>query len=292
MSRRLGLLALVLATLCWGATVVLIRFASDQLGVATLTVLDAGSAAIALLVVQVLRRRPLPRPSGRLLLIAALEPGVSYVLINYGIAHTSGSHASLIVGTESIFVIAMTAVLARLRPTRLVVVGLALATGGTALLANSGGGHATVSGDLFVLAGIITSAGYIVAMQPLAGTADPVDLTAAQFTYGALATIPLTAACTATGALPAFDWAPPRFIVAAVAVGVIGSTVAFALYNWALGQIETGVSAISLTLIPLFGLTFSIVLLGDSLTTRTVAAAVLVIAGVTLVSRTEPEVPE
>lgn len=287
MSRGLGLLALVLATVCWGATVVSIRFASDELGVASLTVLDGGSAAVALLIVMAIRRRPLPRLDRRLLAISFLEPGVAYVLINYGIAHTSGSHASLIVGTESLFVIALVTVMTRRRPALSILLGLTLATGGTALLANSGTGHATVSGDLFVLVGIAASAGYVVLMQPLTETADPIDLTAGQFVYGAFVTLPLTALCAATGALPSFDWAPPRFIIAAIGVGVIGSMVAFALYNWAMSHVAQAVSAISLTLIPVFGLSFSIVLLGDELSARTLVAAALVITGVLITARAE-----
>lgn len=287
MHHRLGLPALILAAALWGATVVLIRFASDELGVTTLTVIDAASAAVALLIAVAVSGRRLPRPSARLVAIGALEPGIAYVLINYGIAHTSGSHASLIVGTESMFVIAIIAVRDRVRPAGTILVGVVLATGGTALLAGGDAGVATLRGDVFVLLGIVAAAGYVVLMQPLAGTAGALELTAGQFVYGAFVTIPLTALCSAGGALPSFNWAPTRFILAALAVGVVGSTVAFVIYNWALSRTGAGVSAISLTLIPLFGLAFSIVLLGDDLTARIGAAAVAVIAGVTIISRAE-----
>jgi drug/metabolite transporter (DMT)-like permease len=287
-SRRLGLIALLGAAICWGATVVLIRFASDELGVATLTVLDAGAAALTLLAALVVGRRRLPRPTRRLLAVSALEPGISYVLINYGVAHTSGSHASLIVGTESVFVIAISASINRIRPSVAVLIGLVLATGGAALTADSGSGGTSVRGDLFVLVGIIASAGYVVLVRPLAETMGTLELTTAQFVYGALITIPLAALCAGTGALPGFDWAPTRFVVAAIAVGIVGSTIAFGFYNWALSRTGSGVSAISLTLIPVFGLAFSIILLNDNLTVRTLVAAVAVLAGVTITSRAEP----
>lgn len=289
MTSRAGLAALVAATACWGATVVLIRFASDQLGVATLTLLDCGSAAIVLLLVLAVRGLRLPRPNARLLVISALEPGVSYLLINYGVAHTSGSHASLIVGTESVFVIAIAALITRKRPALATVVGLVLATGGAALLANTGSAHASVRGDLFVLAGIVSSAGYVVLVQPLAESMHALELTAAQFVYGGLITVPMVAVCTATGALPAFDWAPTRFVIAAVGVGVVGSTIAFALYNWALSAVRPAVSGVSLTLIPVFGLTFSVVLLGDDVTSRLGIAAVAVVAGLMITAITQPE---
>jgi drug/metabolite transporter (DMT)-like permease len=289
MTSRAGLAALVAAAACWGATVVLIRFASDQLGVASLTLLDCAAAAIVLLFALAVRGRRLPRPTQRLLLVSALEPGISYVLINYGVAHTSGSHASLIIGTESVFVIALAALITRTRPSVATVSGLVLATGGAALLANTGSAHASVSGDLFVLAGIVSSAGYVVLVQPLAEEMNALELTAAQFVYGGLITAPMVAVCTATGALPSFDWAPSRFVLAAVSVGVIGSTIAFALYNWALSNVRPSVSGVSLTLIPVFGLTFSVVLLGDDVTGRLGIAAVAVLAGLMITSITRPD---
>jgi drug/metabolite transporter (DMT)-like permease len=285
MTSRAGLAALVVAAACWGATVVLIRFASDQLGVSTLTILDNASAALILLAVLLAQGRRLPRPSARLLLVSALEPGVSYILINYGVAHTSGSHASLIVGTESIFIVAFAAVVNRARPATSTIVGLVLGTAGAALLASSGSSHATLSGDLIVLAGIVSSAGYVVLVQPLAERMNALELTAAQFVYGGMITIPLVGLLSVTGALPPLDWAPTRFILAAVAVGVVGSTIAFALYNWALSKVRPSTSAVSLTLIPVFGLTFSVLLLGDDVSPRLGIAAVAVLAGLTITSR-------
>ena len=191
--------------------------------------------------------------------------------------------------TESVFVIAIAAVITRKRPALATVAGLVLATGGAALLANTGSAHASVRGDLFVLAGIISSAGYVVLVQPLAESMHALELTAAQFVYGGLITVPMVAVCTATGALPAFDWAPTRFVIAAVGVGVVGSTIAFALYNWALSAVRPAVSGVSLTLIPVFGLTFSVVLLGDDVTSRLGIAAVAVVAGLIITAITQPE---
>ena len=291
-NARAGLLALVAAAACWGLTIVLIRFSSDQLGVASLTAVEGVAAAVALLVALAVTGRRLPRPSARLLLICFFEPGLSYVLINYGIAHTSGSHASLIIGTESAFVIVISALRTRARPSVTTIVGLVLATAGTALLAGGGSGNASVRGDVFVLVGILAAAGYVVLMRPLAATAGALELTAGQFVYGAAITLPLTALCAGTGVLPRFDWAPARFVLAAVAVGVLGSTIAFGIYNWALSRTDVGVSAISLTLIPVFGLVFSTAFLGDALSTRTAVAAVVVLSGVAITSRAETTAEE
>jgi drug/metabolite transporter (DMT)-like permease len=221
--------------------------------------------------------------------VSALEPGIAYVLINYGVAHTSGSHGSLIIGTESIFVIGLSAVLTRTRPTMPTVVGLVLASGGAALLAESSSAHSSLSGDLFVLAGILAAATYVVLVQPLAQEMNALDLTAAQFVYGGLITVPGIALLSATRALPSFDWAPTRFVLAAIALGVLGSTIAFALYNWALGMVRPNVSGISLTMIPVFGLTFSIAFLGDDVSARLGIAAAAVLAGLMITSLSQSD---
>lgn len=287
MNARAGLLALVAAAACWGASIVMIRFASDELGVASLTALESVAAAGSLLATLAVTGRRLPRPTRRLILVSVLEPGLSYVLINYGVAHTSGSHASLIIGTESVFVIGFAAAANRTRPSLGVIAGLLLATAGTALIAESSSAHASLRGDVVVFVGILAAAAYVVLVQPLATYMDALELTAAQFSYGGLVTLPLLGVCAATGALPSFDWAPTRFILAAFGVGIVGSMVAFSLYNWALKHASPSVSGVSLTLIPLFGLAFSVTLLGDELSTRTVFATLAVLAGVTITSRSD-----
>ena len=286
-NARAGLLALVAAAASWGMTIVLIRFSSDELGVASLTSVEAVAAAVALLAALLITGRRLPRPSRPLLVISALEPGVSYVMLNYGIAHTSGTHASLIIGTESAFVIILIALRTRSRPAWTVVAGLVLATSGAVLLAVGGTGRASLRGDLFVVVGILAAAGYVVLVREVAETMGALELTAGQFVYGAFVTIPVTAFCAVTGLLPAFDWAPSRFVVAAVAVGVLGSAIAFVIYNWAMTRTGPGVSAISLTLIPVFGVVFSTIFLGDELSARTAIAALLVLSGIAIISRAE-----
>jgi drug/metabolite transporter (DMT)-like permease len=187
-----------------------------------------------------------------------------------------------------VFVIALAAVVSRTRPSAATVAGLVLATGGAALLTDSGSAHASISGDIYVLVGIISSAGYVVFVQPLAETMNALDLTAAQFVYGGVMTIPAVALLSAGGALTPFNWAPTRFVLGAIGIGVVGSTIAFALYNWALSRVRPSVSGVSLTLIPVFGLTFSIVFLGDDVTSRLGIAAALVVVGLVVTSTSQP----
>jgi drug/metabolite transporter (DMT)-like permease len=72
---------------------------------------------------------------------------------------------------------------------------------------------------------------------------------------------------------------------------VLGSAVAFSLYNWALTQVSTVAAGVSLTLIPVFGVAFSLALLSEPVTLATLAAAVAVIVGVVASVEPEPKPP-
>jgi hypothetical protein len=78
---------------------------------------------------------------------------------------------------------------------------------------------------------------------------------------------------------------------AVLAAAVLGSAVAFSLYNWALTQVRTVAAGISLTLIPVFGVAFSAALLNEPVTLATLAAAVAVVVGVVASVEPEPKPP-
>lgn len=288
-SSRPGLLALLAAAALWGLTVVMIRFACERLPVATLALLEAGVAASCLvLLVRTLGRR-IPRPSRRLVLVSACEPGVSYLLFDYGIAHTSASHAALISGTQAALVVVVAALVARRVPSLPVGVGVLLATAGAVLVAEHATGVASVRGDLFVLAGTVASTLYIVFVRPIAVRTDALELTAAQMLYGGAVTLPVALVMAGTGALPPLGWAPWPHVLVGAAVGVVGSVLSYGLYNWALGRTSAAEAGVSLALIPVFGLVFSVLLLGDPLPARVILAAMLVVVGVLVVARSAPD---
>ncbi|MCW2496259.1 DMT family transporter [Jatrophihabitans sp.] len=287
---RVGIVALVAAAACWGSTVVLIKISSRGLNVLGLTFIELTAAVVLLGGALLVRGRPLPRPSAGIVAAGLLEPGLSYPLINAGLARTSGSHAALLLGAESVFVIAIAAAVLRVMPSRLVIVGSAIAFAGSALLADGGGGAATVTGDLLVLAGAVTSAGYVVMAHRLSDATDPLTFTSYQFFVGWLVTLPVAVGVALFGHGHPFGTAQPRYVVAGVATGIVGSAMAFGLYNWALGRVSSALAGTSLTLIPVFGIALSAIFLGEGLTVLTGIAGVAVLLGVILARNGEAEV--
>jgi drug/metabolite transporter (DMT)-like permease len=279
---RGGVLALVAAAACWGSTVVMLRYASRGLGIFALTGIEVSAAALVLAALLLVRRQRLPRPSARLVLGGVLEPGLAYVLINAGITRTSAAHAALLVGTESVFVVLLAAAISRRRPAISTLVGLGFATCGAALLAESGSNAATPTGDLLVLVGVLAAAAYVVTVRPISGDVDPLAMTSYQFFVGWLVTVPLLAIGSATGVVDPLGTISANYALVAAASGVVGSTLAFGLYNWALSRTSAALAGTSLTLIPVFGLLFAVIFLGDPLTARTLIAAGAVLIGLAL----------
>lgn len=289
-NSTMGLAALIAATAAWGSTVVTIKIAARGLPALTITVIEVVAALMVLAAVLALRRnRPGPRrPNIAVLAAGVLEPGLAYPLINIGLTRTSGTHAVVIIGLESVLVVLLAAAIDRARPSRRVLLALGLAVGGATVLGGGDGGTATLAGDLLVLAGVLTSAAYVIAAQRQARTFDPVVLTFYQLLSGVVVILPLATVPLSAGATQLVGHPGVAELVAAVATGVLGSAVAFVLYNWALRHVSTTSAGTSLTLVPVFGIAFSASLLGEAITAGTVVAAVAVLAGVILAADPAP----
>jgi O-acetylserine/cysteine efflux transporter len=287
-GRQLGWTALILAMASWGSVVVTIKIAAHGLPVQTITLIEVGSAIVLLGAVVLHRRTRLARPSHLVVLAGLLEPGASYPLINAGLARTSGTHGAVIVGTESVVIVLLSSALAGRLPSRRVLLAVLVTAVGAAFVGGGEGGTASVSGDLLVAAGVVCAAAYVLVAQRAAMGTDTVTLTFWQFVIGATVIAPVTAVASATGLSGGF-WGHPTAgqLGAALAAAVLGSAVAFSLYNWALTQVSTVAAGVSLTLIPVFGVAFSAALLSEPVTWATMAAAVAVIVGV--VTSVEPE---
>ena len=291
-GRQLGWTALILAMASWGSVVVTIKIAARGIPVQTITLIEVGSAIVLLGAVVLHRHTRLARPSRLVVLAGLLEPGVSYPLINAGLARTSGTHGAVIVGTESVVIVLLGAAMARRLPARRVLLAVLVTALGAAFVGSGEGGAASISGDLLIAAGVVCAACYVLIAQRAATGTDTLTLTFWQFVIGAAVIAPVTALASATGLSGGF-WGHPTIgqLGAALAAAVLGSAVALSLYNWALTQVSTVAAGVSLTLIPVFGLAFSALLLSERITLATFVAAGAVVVGVVASIEPEPKPP-
>ncbi len=283
MRLRKEVLALVAATACWGSSVVTIKIASQGLTTWAVTAIELTTTLVILAGVVVVGRVKLSKPSWGLAFAGFLEPTLAYVLINGGMARTSGTHASLVIGLQSLLVVIMAAVFHKHIPSRRVMFGLALALAGLiAVTSTRGSGTPTFSGDALVFLGVLCAAAYILVAHGVAEKYDSVELTFYQFLFGSLALVPVITYSVYNSHQSIVAGATPWQIGAAMTTGLFGSALGFLLYNKALQDVTPTLAGASLTLIPVFGLIFSALFLGEALTLGVLFGGMLVVAGVAI----------
>ena len=283
MRLRSEVLALVAATACWGSSVVTIKIASRGLTPWAVTAIELTTTLIILTAVVIIGRIKLSKPSWGLAFAGFLEPTLAYVLINSGMARTSGTHASLVIGLQSLLVVIMAAVFHKHIPSRRVMLGLAIALAGLiAVTTTRGSGTPTFVGDALVFIGVLCAAAYILVAHGISEKYDSVELTFYQFLFGSLALVPIISYSVYNTHESIIAGATTLEIGAAIVTGIFGSALGFLLYNKALQDVSPTLAGASLTLIPVFGVIFSAIFLGESLTLGIMLGGLLVVVGVAI----------
>lgn len=237
--------------------------------------------------------RCLDRRTHALIALTALAEPVAYFLLeSYGLARTSASSASLLIATIPLFVM----VVARLAlgeevPAR-GKIGLVLSIAGVVILVLAGAERGSADDDgsrwsqvvgmLLVLGAVFAAVLYITLARRLRESVPPLQLTALQTGYGALAFGILWLAQRPEARTPTLDavgWGAIAFLVLGATLG------AFLLYNWALHHVTASVGSLYLNGIPVVTALTAWVFLGERLGVLQVVGAILVLAAVWIGSR-------
>ena len=282
--------ALIASGIAWGTSVPLSKVALGWLAPGWLTVARFGLAAIVLLVIAGRTRNLRGAFALPVLVAGAIGYGCSVAIQNAGIARTSVTHASLIIGATPIMVAVIVAVWHRAIARPVAWVGFVLALGGVAMIAGGQGHGATPYGDLMVLAATAISATVTVALGRLVEGRDPIAVTAVQFLGATLGALPFAAA----EGLPAVSHVfnahsvgphgPTAPVLATVAVTITGTLVPFSLFAFGLKRVSAEVAGAFLNLEPLVGAVIGIVAFGDPCGTRQVSGGLAIIVGIVLSS--------
>jgi drug/metabolite transporter (DMT)-like permease len=219
--------------------------------------------------------------------------GVTLNQVGYtvGLSLTSGSHGALIFATAPIWGLILGIVLGFERGTWQGGVGLGLAVSGVALVVGDGLGspESSVGGDLLVCLSALSWGAYTVLSLPVLARLDPLLVAGWTMLLGGLAALPL-----ALTGFPGLSepLSPVRWdeVSAASWAAVFYSTVlasAFAIAAWQANVSRLGANRVLvyMYLVTLFGLTFSVLLLGETLSAAKVAGALVILAGVYLARR-------
>jgi drug/metabolite transporter (DMT)-like permease len=230
-------LALVVASVTYGTTFVVVQDSLDHVSASAFNVLRFGLAALVLAPIAGRRgwRGPEPRPTDRrrTLLILGIGLGlasfVAYQTQNVGLDHTSTSNAGFITGLFVVFIPIIAGVRYRRWPPRRVVAAVLLSTAGLFLLT---GAHFRMGfGDAVVVLSALAWAVWTVATGEVTRRFDTFSLILVQVTT-------VAAVSAVVAAFEGFGTVTGTVVVGVVATGLGCSVFAFALSTWAQRVVE------------------------------------------------------
>jgi drug/metabolite transporter (DMT)-like permease len=275
-DRRTAFIALAAAGVLWGLTVPLSKLSLDWLSGAWLA---AGRFAIAAPLLALVARRGLRHAvSLPILAWGGLGYGLVILLQNAGVARTSVSHGSLIVGAVPALVALLGVSLGRARVSRRAWTGFGVALAGVGLVAGAGGSGATPAGDALVLLSAILSSAFILAQPRLLAGRDAVAVTAVQMGAGGLGALPFALASGHAPALPA----TPAPAVAAAGLTLAGTLLPMALFAHGQSRVAPELAGAFVNLEPLVGAGIGALAFHDAFGSTQLAGGLAVLLGIAL----------
>lgn len=282
---------LALVPVIWGGTFVAGRLLALEVAPSVGALLRFIVASAALLAACLVVERRLPLPTRRQF-VATLGLGATGVLAYNllflaALALLPASRSSLIVALNPAITIAAAALIfgERLSPRRWL--GVAIALLGVWIVVTRGDlgslfAGAVGPGELLMFAAVCAWAAYTLIGRGMAAGLSPL----AASTWATLnGTVML--AIVAAPQLGDVDWAAisPLAALCVLYLGLFGTAVAFVWYLRAVQVLGPARTVIFNNLVPVFGATFGVLLLGEPLTASMLAGGAVAVAGVMLVTR-------
>ena len=278
---------IVLATIIWGFSFVVMKDAVEVIPPAWLLGIRFTFAGILLLAV--LARRVRKHFSGRALLYGAILGVFDFLafwLQTLGLQHTTPGINAFLTATYCVIVPFAWWVVAHKRPTIFNVGAAVLAIAGIWLVSVSGSGE-TLSiglGEGLTLGCAVVFAVHIVLVSKFSRTCDALVLTVFQFIAEGLLGLATGAATETFPGMAAFT---PSVVGQIAFLAVFASVVAFGIQNVSLAHVPPAQASLLLSLESVFGVLFSILLYGEQMTLRLVIGFVLIFAAI-VISETLP----
>jgi drug/metabolite transporter (DMT)-like permease len=282
LQRYTGIGLLVPACISWGLSTVLTKIVLEQLTPVDLFGIEVVVSAVPLALLALIRGTRPGRPSPVLLLLGVLEPGLTYLLFDFGVGRTAASHAALLLALDAPVTLLLAVGFLRERVDLLLVASLALGVGGTVLVTwRNEGPDASLIGDILVIASALTGAAFGVLARHATPNRDVVVVTAVQMLGALSIAVPVFVVSFARGD-SSIATADGAHLVLGVAVGLLGGVIPFLLFNRAIARVPASQAGLVLVLIPVVGAGASVLLLAERLSVLAVSGGVLALAGAAL----------
>ena len=284
-EARLSSAYLIGAAACWGMGTVLSKYSLGGFEASRLLPFQLACSVLmlgAFLMVTNASVRGVQH-GGKVAVLGILNPGIAYALGLVGLTQIDVSVSVIIWATEPVLIVVLAFAFLRERLALASVVCLASAMAGVALIIGTPAHVASLTGVVLTLISVIACAVYSILLRYMDlrdGTLPVVFLQQASALAFAVVVLIVTHGRSATAV-----HASPSQVVSAIVAGALYYGVAFLLYVAALRRTSASRAGMSLTLIPVFGLLFSVLLLGEALGAAQLLGSAVVIGSMAVLAR-------
>ncbi len=283
-SDRLALLAL---SALWGGGFLFVRIAVPEFGPFALVATRVLLAGLLMLAWSAARGGvpPFWRRGRDYLVLSALNVAIPFTLSSWALLTVPASLAAIIMATVPFFTAPLAAFRLRTTPTPRQILGLLVGFGGVTILVGFGSvaitpDNLTAIGELLATA-LFYSVGGIYTARNFTGVS-PIEATLGQ-QFGALVLLLPFALIFPPQGVPS-----PAAIFSLLLLTVFATVVAYLLFFRLISAVGPTQTAMTAYLIPLFGVVWGVLLLGETVGPATVAGMAVILAGVLLVTGARP----
>jgi len=276
--HTLGFAACALASSLWGCGFFFGKIALAEMGVGAMVLYRFLFATVALIPLLVTHRPRFDRGDWRtLLLCSALGIPLQFLIQFSGLARTTVSHASLMVGMMPVILAVGAALFVHERMDRTGWLALGISTAGAAMIAlgaggtgvsRAGVGHAaamdgpTLAGDMLVVLSLVIALGWVLLNKRLMERHSAVTVSAYGIAFG---TAMLCVVAPVMYGVPPVAHISARTWLALVASGLLCTAATTLLWNWGLTQVPASQAGVLLNMEPLIGSLLGVFLLHETL---------------------------
>lgn len=278
-----SLARLLLLSAIWGASFLFMRMGAPVLGPSRLIFARVGLAAVFLLVMAVYLRQPLNvrRHWKHYFILGLLNSALPFLLFAFAAQTVSASLLSILNATAPIWASVIGAICLRTRPASKALFGMLLGVIGVSLIVGTETLRLPAGGTLAIIAGLGAAFSYGMATiyTKSAPSVEPFANAHGSMWAASLMLMPLALQAGPMASTPAL-----HVMLAVIALGIVCSGVAYLLYFRLIADIGAA-SALTVTfLIPVFGILWGSLFLGEHVGWHTLAGSLIILIGTALVT--------
>lgn len=278
-----SLARLLLLSAIWGASFLFMRIGAPVLGPSLLIFARVGLAALFLLMMAFYLRKPLDisRYWKHYLVLGLFNSALPFLMFAYAAQTVSASLLSILNATAPIWATAIGAFWLRSRPSPKALFGMLLGVVGVSLLVGIETVTLPEGGTVAIVAGLGAAFSYGIATT-YTKSAKSVEPFANA--HGSMWTATLILVPFALQAGPIPTMLPLHVILSVTALGIVCSGVAYLLYFRLIADIGAAPALTVTFLIPVFGILWGTVFLGEHVGWHTLVGSLVILTGTALVT--------